>query len=594
MTSGIYQPPKTDMEFVLHDVLDVQGVLTQHIPDTAFDSEIASQILDGAGRFCTDILAPLNTIGDQMGCTLSDGKVKTPDGFKEAYRHYANDGWSGLTSDIEHGGQALPTVLSTVLGEMLASTNISWSLYPRLSEGVYRCLRANASAAIKAKYLPKLAAGEWTGTMCLTEPHAGTDLGLLRTKAEPTDDGHYRITGSKMFISSGDHDLAPNIAHMVLARLPGAPSGTRGISLFVVPKFLTDASGEITADNGVYCDAIENKLGLHGNATCSLRFENALGQLVGEPHKGLAAMFVMMNTARLGTGTQALGLGEAASQQALSYAQERLQSRAPGVRQDSSAGPDPIILQPDVRRMLMTQKSWVQASRMFLYWVALQIDVEAHSTNTHARKQAQDVLALLTPVAKAFVSDNAVHTVNMGLQIHGGSGYIVDTGIEQTWRDVRILPIYEGTNGVQAYDLLARKVVQNKGVMLNTFLDLVAQCLEQTRDLPELASYRPQIATLMQDIRDFVDELTADENDLALRISAVATDFLRLMGLFVFAYFWLRAAAAALRTRPEGDALRQEKLSLARFYFEHTLPEKNALLQQLRVPADVMTCHHAI
>lgn len=594
MTSAMYQPPKSDMEFVLHDVLEVQKVLTQHIPDTAFDSEIASQILDGAGRFCTDILAPLNTIGDQIGCALTNGNVKTPDGFKEAYQHYANDGWSGLTSDVEHGGQALPTVLSTVLGEMLASTNISWSLYPRLSEGVYRCLRANASAEIKAKYLPKLATGQWTGTMCLTESHAGTDLGLLRTKAEPSDDGSYLITGSKMFISSGDHDLAPNIAHMVLARLPGAPAGTRGISLFVVPKFMFDESGEITTRNAVYCDAIENKLGLHGNATCTLRFENAHGLLVGEPNKGLAAMFVMMNTARLGTGTQALGLSEAASQMALSYAQERLQSRAPNASREPSSGPDPIILQPDVRRMLITQKSWVQASRMFLYWIAVQIDVEAHSTDPQIREQAQHILALLTPVAKAFVSDNAVQTVNMGLQVHGGSGYIVDSGIEQTWRDVRILPIYEGTNGVQAYDLLARKVVQNKGVMLNTFMNLVAECIDKNKNLTELAPYCQQLTALMKDIQDYVDELTVDKTDLAVRISAAATDFLRLMGLLVFAYFWLRAAAAAIRNHPENAALRLEKLSLARFYFEHTLPEKDSILQKLRVSSDVMTCEHVI
>lgn len=592
MTSGIYQPPKSDMEFVLYDVLDVETILTRHIPDTAFDSELASQILDSAGRFCTDILAPLNAIGDQMGCTYSDGKVKAPEGFKAAFQQYAQDGWSGLTSDVDHGGQALPTVLSTVFGEMLSATNISWSLYPRLSEGVYRCLRANASTEIKAKYLPKLAAGEWTGTMCLTEPHAGTDLGLLRTRAEPAGDGHHRINGSKIFISSGDHDLAPNIAHLVLARLPGAPSGTRGISLFVVPKYLTDESGDITGPNGVYCDAIESKLGLHGNATCTLRFENALGQLVGEPHKGLAAMFVMMNTARLGTGTQALGLGEAATQKAQAYARERLQSRAPD--SSSSSGPDPIILQPDVRRMLMMQKCWVQASRMFLYWIALQIDVEAHGSDTCARQQAQDLLSLLTPVAKAFVSDNAVHTVNLGLQVHGGSGYIVDSGIEQTWRDVRILPIYEGTNGVQAYDLLARKVVQNNGKMLNTFMALVSECLEQTQGFPELHAYRNQVATLMQEIRDFVEELTANEDGLALRVSTVATDFLRLMGLFVFAYFWLRAAATVLNTRQETDALRREKLSLARFYFQHMLPEQDALLKKLRVPVEVVLCDHGI
>lgn len=471
MKDGLYTAPQRDMQFALYEVLDVETELGRRAGGAPMDRETLDQILEGADRLCHGVLAPLNASGDREGCRLEGHEVRTPAGFGQAYRAYTEGGWSGLCASEEHGGQALPTVASAIVGEMLGGSNISFALYPRLSEGAYRCIRANATPELQAVYGPKLASGEWTGTMCLTEAQAGTDLGLLRTKAVPDGDGAYRISGGKIFISSGEHDLAPNIVHMVLARLPDAPAGTRGISLFLVPKFLPDAEGRPGERNGVYCDAIEHKLGLHANATCVLRFEQARGYLVGEANKGLAAMFVMMNSARLGTGAQALGLTETALQKSLAYAAERLQSRAPG-QERAVTRADPILLQPDVRRMLLTQQAWAQGARMFLYWLALQIDAEQHASDPAERDRAGGLLSLLTPVAKAFVSDNAVESVNLAMQVHGGSGYIVESGIEQTLRDVRILPIYEGTNGVQAHDLLARKVLADEGGRLGQLLTL--------------------------------------------------------------------------------------------------------------------------
>lgn len=429
--------------------------------------------------------------------------------------------------------------------------------------------------------------------MCLTEPHCGTDLGLLRTQAVPFGDA-YRITGTKMFISSGEHDLTSNILHMVLARLPGAPSGTRGISLFLVPKFLPKDGGLSGVRNGVYCDSIENKLGLHGNATCVLRFEEAQGYLIGEPHKGLAAMFVMMNSARLGTGAQALGLTEQALQKSIAYARERIQSRAPGRERNSTAAADPIILQPDVRRMLLTQKSWAEAARMFLYWVALQIDIEAYAPDQALRDEARDFLALLTPVVKAFVSDNAVESASLAVQIHGGSGYIVDSGIEQTFRDVRILPIYEGTNGVQSYDLLARKVLGDDGVRLQRFTAFVRKFLLENRGEQAMIPFSQPLSDLVDEIEKLVPELASAVRNDECQLGASATDFLRLIGHMVFAYFWARAAQAALTRLDAEDPFRREKLATARFYFERLLPETETLLRRVRVSADSMVDPYAL
>lgn len=586
MKDGLYSAPQKDIRFVLREVLEVERTLARHAPAAAIDNETLDQIIEGADRFCHGELAPLNATGDQQGCVLKDGKVSTPDGFRAAYEIYAASGWPGLCAKEEDGGQALPMMASAILGEMLSGSNISWALYPRLSEGAYRCIVANAPADLRKLYAPKLATGQWTGTMCLTEPGAGTDLGLLRTQAAPAGDGGYLLNGTKIFISSGEHDLTENIVHLVLARLPGAPAGTRGVSLFLVPKRLPDAEGRPGEFNQVFCDAIEDKLGLHGNATCVLRFEGARGYLLGEPDKGLAAMFVMMNSARLGTGAQALGLNEWGYQKSLAYAQERLQSRSPVKPKSAGYGPDPIVCQPDVRRMLLTQKVWAESARMFLYWIALQIDLDLHGNEEGLRREARDLLALLTPVAKAFVSDNAVESVSLAMQVHGGSGYVTDTGIEQTFRDVRILPIYEGTNGVQANDLLARKVLPDDGARLKRLLAMIERQDQAWADMPAVAPFLAPLSSLAQRTQTLLPGLLDAAVRDPLRFSSCATDFLRIVGHLVYGYFWCRAAHAALTKLPDGDAFRSEKLAAARFYFEHLFVEVEMRIARLSASAD--------
>jgi len=592
MKNGFYTAPQRDMLFALHDVLDVEADLARRAPTAGMDRETLAQIIASADRLCHGVIAPLNAIGDRAGCELAGDMVRTPAGFTQAYQAYADGGWPGLCASPEHGGQGLPTVASAIIGEMLGGSNISFALYPRLSESAYRCIRAHASAELQTIYAPKLASGQWTGTMCLTEAHAGTDLGLLRTRAEPDGDGAYRLHGSKIFISSGEHDLASNIVHLVLARLPDAPSGTRGLSLFLVPKFLPDADGEPGERNGVHCDAIEHKLGLRANATCTLRFDNAKGHLIGAPHKGLAAMFVMMNSARLGTGSQALGLTEFALQKSLAYAAERLQSRAPG-RQRSSivtgVDADPILLQPDVRRMLLTQQAWAQGGRLFLYWLALQIDMSQHATDASERERAGELLSLLTPIAKAFVSDNALESVNLAVQVHGGSGYIVESGIEQTLRDVRILPIYEGTNGVQAHDLLARKVLSDQGARLGLLLDMARAQAQTTEAIEGGAGLGSPLADLANSVEQAVPRLAAMVHTDPAQIGASGSDFLRLVGYLAYGYCWSRAAHTALTRLDEGDPLRAEKLATAHFYFDHLFAATRMHLHRLFVPAGRMT-----
>lgn len=588
MLNGLYSAPQRDIRFTLYEVLDVESTLSREAGSVAVDQGTLDQILESADRLCNGILAPLNQIGDRDGCVLLDAAVSTPPGFRDAYRAYTEGGWSGLCASPEHGGQGLPTIVSAMFGEMLGGSNISFALYPRLSEGAYRCIRANATETLQSIYSPKLASGEWTGTMCLTEAHAGTDLGLLRTKAEPMPDGTYSIDGGKIFISSGEHDLADNIIHMVLARLPNAPAGTRGISLFIVPKFVPDEDGEPGERNGVFCDAIEHKLGLHGNATCVLRFEGARGYLVGEANKGLAAMFVMMNSARLGTGAQSLGLTEVAFQKSLSYASERLQSRAPGREREVTTA-DPILMQPDVRRMLLTQKAWAQGARMFLYWLALQIDLEQNATDPATQERASGLLSLLTPVAKAFVSDNAVESVNLAVQVFGGSGYIVESGIEQTLRDVRILPIYEGTNGVQAHDLLARKVLADRGARLNDFILMGLGQAEVLISLDGGERFGKSLQSLCRRLSDAVEKLAVLAADDPARVGTSASDFLRLVGHLVYGYFWARAAEVALKEGSIDDQMRTEKLATATFYFEFMFSEVEMRFNRLFMSTECLS-----
>jgi|SRR5690625_34313 len=600
MKEGLYSAPQADIKFVLREVLQVEEALGAVAPEALVDQETLEHIIEGADRFCSGLLAPLNRSGDIEGCRYQEGTVTTPQGFREAYQQYMQGGWSGLCAKEADGGQELPMITSAIMGEMLGGSNISWALYPRLSEGAYRCLVANASPEIRQRFAPKLASGEWTGTMCLTEAGAGTDLGLLKTRAVPNEDGTYAIEGTKIFISSGDHDFTENIVHLVLARLPDAPAGTRGISLFAVPKKRVDAQGNVGALNHVFCDGIEEKMGLHGNATCVLRFEGAQGHLIGEENRGLAAMFVMMNTARVGTGIQALGINEWAYQKAVAYAYERVQSRSPEAILRKQFEPSAIIEQPDVRRMLMKQKVWAESARMFLYWLSLQLDYEQHGQDPEVRARADGFLSLLTPIAKAFVSDNALESVSLSMQVHGGSGYIDETGVEQLLRDVRILPIYEGTNGVQAFDLLVRKVIADEGARLKQFFALIDELVQsrasnaQAQALgQQVSAYEQQLLGLTQRITELLPELIQAYAQDPAQVAFVAADFLRVVGHTVYGYFWLRVLHV-VAARDEGDALRQEKTAAAAFYFQYMFVEVEACLQRLSASVSAIEGPHVL
>ncbi|MDR5778403.1 acyl-CoA dehydrogenase C-terminal domain-containing protein [Caballeronia sp. LZ065] len=586
---GQYAAPLRDMQFVLHEVLNVEAELKSMPSHADLDADTINQVLEEAGKFCSEVVFPLNQSGDREGCTYEgDGVVKAPAGFKEAYRQYVEAGWPALGCDPEYGGQGLPAFVNNALYEMLNSANQAWTMYPGLSHGAYECLHAHGTPEQKSVYLTKLVSGVWTGTMCLTEPQCGTDLGILRTKAEPNADGSFALTGTKIFISSGEHDMAENIVHLVLARLPGAPTGTKGISLFIVPKFVPDASGAPGARNGIKCGSIEHKMGIHGNATCVMNLDGAQGWLVGEENKGLNAMFVMMNAARLGVGMQGLGLTEVAYQNSLVYAKERLQMRSLTGPKAPDKPADPIIVHPDVRRMLLTQKAYAEAGRAFSYWAALNIDKELSHSDEAVRREAADFVALLTPVIKAFLTDNAFEGTNMGMQIYGGHGFISEWGMEQYVRDARINMIYEGTNSIQALDLLGRKILGDMGEKLKRFGKLVADFVEQEGVKPEMQEFINPLA----DIGEKVQKLTMEIGMKAMQnpdeVGAAAVPYLRTVGHLVFSYFWARMARVALDNAASGDAFYKAKLATARFYYAKLLPETASTIRAARAGAKPM------
>lgn len=580
-----YQAPLREMRFVLHEVLDLEGRLADMPAHAEVNGELIDSILEAGARFCTEVIAPLNAVGDAQGCTLTDSGVATPAGFKAAWDAYREGGWNGLDCAPEDGGQGLPSLLRYVMLEPLNAANTAWTMYPGLALGVYDCLRAHGSEAQKALYCPRLAQGEWAGTMCLTEPQSGSDLGLLRTRAQARDDGSWAIHGTKIFISSGDHELADNIVHLVLARLPDAPSGTRGISLFLVPKFLPDAQGQPGERNAVRAARLENKMGLHGNATCELVFEGARGWLVGEPHQGLKAMFVMMNGARIAVALMSLGLMDAASQSALAYAQERVQGRALSTLGEASAPSAPILAHPDVRRMLLTQRALTQGCRAFVYWLALCAETARHHREAAERHRASELLAFLTPVAKAFVSDAGVTVTQLAMQVWGGHGYIEENGLSQAVRDARINPIYEGTNGVQALDLLGRKLLADGGQKFGVFVEMVEAELARAT-APEVASLRDSLAALLEEVQSVTGEIATLAADSPDEVGAAASDYLRLIGHLVLGAFWLRMAAVAC-SHP-GDTFYLDKLATARFYFAKLLPETRALAASIRAGGRVL------
>src|SRR5437867_7084401 len=579
-----YTPPLRDMQFVLHEVLNATDTLKAMPAHAEVDADTINAVLEEGGKFASEVLFPLNQSGDREGCTLdkTTHEVKAPTGFREAYAQYVEGGWAALSCDPAYGGQGLPIVVNQCFYEMLNSANQAWTMYPGLSHGAYEALHAHGTDEQKKVYLPKLTSGEWTGTMCLTEPHCGTDLGLLRTKAEPQADGTYRITGQKIFISAGEHDLSDNIVHLVLARLPDAPEGSKGISLFVVPKFIPDASAKPGQRNGAYCAGLEHKMGIHGNATAQIVLDNAVGTLVGQPNKGLAAMFVMMNAARLGVGNQSLGLTEVAYQNAVAYAKDRIQMRALSGPKAPDKPADPIIVHPDVRKMLLTASAYAEGGRALAIYTALQIDQELSSTDEDERKAAADQVALLTPIIKAFITDNAWAATSHCMQVFGGHGYIAEWGMEQYVRDARINMIYEGTNTIQSLDLLGRKVLGDNGAKLKKFGKLVQAFVEEEGTNEAMQEFVNPLADLGDKVTKLTTELGMKAFQNPDEVGAAAVDYLRVAGHLVFAYFWARMAKVALAKKDSGDPFYTAKLHTARFYFAKLLPETASLIRSAR------------
>lgn len=579
-----YQAPLRDMRFVLNEVFDAPK-LWQSLPALAevVDAETADAILEEAGKITANSIAPLNRSGDEEGCRWDAGAVSTPAGYREAYQLYAEGGWVGVGGDPAFGGMGMPKVISAQVEEMMNSASLAFGLYPMLTSGACLSIYAHASEELKQKYLPNMYAGVWSGSMCLTEPHAGTDLGIIRTKAEPQADGSYKVSGTKIFITGGEHDLTENIIHLVLAKLPDAPAGSRGISLFLVPKVMVNDNGTLGERNSLSCGSIEHKMGIQASATCVMNFDGATGWMVGEPNKGLAAMFTMMNYERLGVGIQGLSTGERSYQSAIEYARERIQSRAPTgpIAQDKAA--DPIIVHPDVRRMLLTMKALNEGGRAFSSYVALQLDIAKFSDDDEARLRAEAQVALLTPVAKAFLTDMGLETTVHGQQIFGGHGFIREWGQEQLVRDCRITQIYEGTNGIQALDLVGRKIVGSGGTMYQAFVDEIRAFIADAG--PELAEFAEPLKAAM----DNLDELTAWVIDQAKvntnEIGAASVEYLHVFGYTAYAYMWARMAAVAFAKQDEGDFY-QSKLGTARFYFARLLPRIHSLSASVKAGSE--------
>jgi alkylation response protein AidB-like acyl-CoA dehydrogenase len=579
-----YTPPLRDLQFVLHELLDAVPTL-KAIPAYAdLDVQTFNAVLEEGGKFAAEVIQPLNLSGDQEGCALdkTTHAVTTPKGFRTAYEKYVEGGWPALSTDPAYGGQGLPHLLNQCLYEMMNSANQAWTMYPGLSHGAYECLHEHGTLEQKQLYLPKLSSGQWTGTMCLTEPHCGTDLGLLRSKAEPQADGSYKITGQKIFISSGEHDLAENIVHLVLARLPEAPVGSKGISLFVVPKFVPKADGSLGARNAIACTGLEHKMGIHGNATCQMALDGATGWLVGEPNKGLPAMFVMMNAARIGVANQSLGLTEVAYQNAAAYAKDRLQMRSLSGPKAPDKPADPIIVHPDVRKMLLTARAYAEGARALALHTVLLLDQELASDDEDVRKACADEVALLTPVLKAFFTDNAWIATSHCMQVYGGHGYIAEWGMEQYVRDARINMIYEGTNTIQSLDLLGRKVLADNGKKIKAFGKRVAEFIEEEGVVEAMQEFVNPLADLGDKVTKLTTELGMKAFQNPDEVGAAAVDYLRVVGHLCFAFMFARMAKIALAKKDSGDAFYAAKLATARFYFAKLLPETASLIRSAR------------
>ncbi len=580
-----YKAPVRDMQFVLNEVMEA-GEFLASMPGTRETTpDLISAVLEEAGKVSETLLAPINRQGDEQGCRFDDGRVTTPDGFREAWRTYAEGGWIGLSGDVEHGGQGMPKLLAVCLEEMIMGANSAFALYGVLTAGACLAMARHASEDLKKQYLPRLYSGEWSATMCLTEAHAGTDLGIIKTRAEPKDDGSYRINGGKIFITGGEHDLTDNIIHMVLAKLPDAPPGPKGISLFLVPKFLPDGNGDPGERNAVSCGAIEHKMGINGSSTCVMNFDGATGWLVGEPHRGLACMFTMMNYERLTIGLQGLGLGEASYQTAAAYALERVQGRAPSGAQEPDSPADPLIVHPDVRRMLLTMRAWNESGRALSAWIATQLDTAHFHPDTGARQRADKLVALLTPIAKTAFSDKGFDTCVLGQQVLGGHGYVREWGQEQHVRDARIAQIYEGANGIQALDLMGRKVVNDRQGMLE---ELETELREYIRQTPRDGAVGDYLVVLEQSLDCLMDTsrtVKQASGQEPASVGAASVPYLELMTLVLYCYMWARMVRVAEQRLEEGAEggldFYRAKLHTGRYFLTRLMPRYRALADEI-------------
>ncbi|WP_100656984.1 acyl-CoA dehydrogenase C-terminal domain-containing protein [Alteromonas flava] len=583
-----YKAPQRDTLFTLYELLGFE----QHYAELGFNDvseDLVTAIFNEAAKFSENVLAPLNAVGDDEGCTWIDGEVTTPTGFKEAYQQYVEGGWPSMAHPEAFGGQALPYSLATSMAEWFSGANHAWAMYPGLSQGCMETLKAHGTEAQQNQFLPKLIDGTWTGTMCLTESHCGSDLGMLKCKAEPNADGTYSITGTKIFISAGEHDMSENIVHIVLARLPDAPAGTKGISLFIVPKFNVDENGEKTDRNQVKCGSIEHKMGIKGSATCVINFDGATGHLIGEPNRGLNCMFTFMNMARIGTGMEGLSAIEASFQGALAYAKDRLQFRSLTGKKNPDAPADPIIVHPDVRRMLLTQKALREGNRALAIYCMQLVDVTLYEQDAEKRQVADAKLALLTPVVKAFLTETAQECTSYGMQVYGGHGYIKEWGMEQLARDTRICTMYEGTTGIQAIDLLARKIVGSQGKLLQVFVQEMRSYCESLRGKAQFNAWANAVESHIDEWGQLTNDIMKSAGNNPDELGAAAVDYLMYSGYVTVAYFWLRMAVTAQEKLDAGTTetdFYTAKLQTAQFYFDRLLTRTRSLVSAIHSGSD--------